>query len=48
MTKEQMMQIMRLLSGLEAIGLMQDVRLPAYLIEQIDAAVEALEREILK
>jgi hypothetical protein len=48
MTREELLKIMRLLSALEAIGLMRDQRMPDYLLEQLNDAVEMIEREILK
>ncbi len=46
MTREELLQLMRLLSALEAVGMLREPRLPDYLYEQIDAAVKLLEREI--
>jgi hypothetical protein len=48
MTKEELLMLMRLLSALEATGMMRDKSLPDYLIEDIQRAVEVLQREILK
>ena len=48
MTKEEMLMLMRLLSALEATGMMRDKELPVYLLEQVGEAVELLQREILK
>jgi hypothetical protein len=48
MTREEMLEIMRLLSALEAVGLMRDSSMPDYLLEKLDTAVKVLEREILK
>lgn len=48
MTKEEAIRIMRLLSALEAIGLMRDSKMPDYLLDNLASAVEILEREILK
>jgi hypothetical protein len=48
MTKEECLQIMRLLSALEAIGLMRGGQVPDYLLDSIGEVVAMLEREILK
>jgi hypothetical protein len=48
MTKPELLRMMRLLSALEAIGLMREPRLPDCLFEDIEAMVEILEREISK
>lgn len=48
MTKEECLRIMRLLSALEAIGLIQDKIMPDYLSDEIGNVVDILEREILK
>lgn len=48
MTKQEMLNIMRLLSALEAVGLYREPAISGYLVEQIDSAVAILEREILK
>jgi hypothetical protein len=48
MTKTEMLRMMRLLSGLEAFGLMRDHRIPDYLLEELNSLVDVLEREILK
>ena len=47
MTREEFLRIMRLLSALEAVGVLRE-KLPDYLFDEIVAAVEILEREILK
>ena len=46
--KELVLRILKLLSALEACGLMQNNRLPDYLHEEISVVVEALTQEILK
>ena len=48
MTKEEMLMLMRLLSALEATGMMRDKQIPDYLIDEIGEAVAVLQREILK
>lgn len=51
MTKEEMLRIMRLLSGMESLMYYKApelTKLPEYLLEDVDACVKILEREILK
>ena len=48
MNKELALRIIKLLSALEAAGLMVDKRIPDYLYEQIADVVEELSKEILK
>ena len=48
MTREESLRIMRLLSALEAVGIMHRDRTLDYLLDEIVAVVEILEREILK
>ena len=48
MDKTLALRIVKLLSALEAAGLMADKRLPDYLYEQIDSIVDELSKEILK
>ena len=47
MSKEQALKIVKLLSALEAAGLMRTPPLPDYLYEQIGDVVEELSKEIL-
>ena len=47
MTKLELLQMMRLLSALESVMIAKE-RVPDYLLEQLHAMVEILEREILK
>lgn len=47
MTKEELLRVMRLLSALEALGMMRDRTMPDYLLEDLSSCVEILEREIL-
>ena len=48
MTKEELLRVMRLLSAMEALGMMRDRTIPDYLLEDLTNCVEILEREILK
>ena len=48
MTKEELLRMMRLLSALEAAGMLSDKRVPDYLLDELGMMVEVLEREILK
>ena len=48
MNKELALRIIKLLSALEAAGLMADKRLPDYLYEDIGNIVDELSKEILK
>ncbi len=48
MTKDEMLDLLKLLSALEAAGVMNQPRLPAYLLEDLERAVDVLRREILK
>ncbi len=48
MTKEEMLRVMRLLSALEALGMMRDTTMPDYLLDDLCEIVRILEREILK
>ena len=47
MNKEQALKIVKLLSALEAAGLMNEKRIPDYLYEDIEAIVDELSKEIL-
>jgi len=47
MTKPELLRLMRLLSALESAMLCKE-RMPDYLIEELNAAVAVIEREILK
>ena len=47
MSKEQALKIVKLLSALEAAGLMRTPPLPDYLYKQIGDVVEELSKEIL-
>lgn len=46
LTREEMLRIMRLLSGMESVT-MAKAPIPNYLIEELNDLVEVLEREIL-
>ena len=48
MTKEQCLQILKLLSALEAWSFAKDYRLPDYLHEDLSTCIDALRGEILK
>ena len=48
MNKEQALRIVKLLSALEAAGLMAEKNLPDYLYEEISVIVDELSKEILK
>jgi hypothetical protein len=45
--KQELLRMMRLLSGLESVMLTKE-RVPDYLLEQLNEMVDILEREILK
>jgi hypothetical protein len=47
MSKQELLRMMRLLSGLESVMLTKE-RVPDYLLEQLNEMVDILEREILK
>jgi hypothetical protein len=46
-SKQELLRMMRLLSGLESVMLTKE-RVPDYLLEQLNEMVDILEREILK
>ena len=48
MTREEMLRMMRLLSGLEALGIMHQPHMPDYLLEELLDMVAVLEREIVR
>ena len=48
MTKEQALQIIKLLSAVESWSFADNHRMPDYLYEQIDEAMKLLEQEVLK
>ena len=48
MTKEQILDTLRLLSALEAWSFANNQRLPDYLLEDLGKAVEILSAEVLK
>ena len=48
MTKEQMLELIKLLSALESWSFSAGQRMPDYLFEKIDRSVVELTREILK
>ena len=48
MTKQQLIDLIKLLSALESWSFANNQRLPDYLLERIDTAMELLESEVLK
>ena len=48
MTKQEMLNLLKLLSAMESAMSINRATLPDYLFQDIDAAVAMLEREILK
>ena len=48
MTKDQMLDTIKLLSALEAWSFANQHRLPDYLLEDLDKVVKALSTEVLK
>ena len=48
MAKQELLQILKLLSAMESWAYSQSTRLPDYLVEDIQRAMEVLEREVLK
>ena len=48
MNKQQIIDLMMLLSALESWSFSAGQRLPDYLIENLNATVEALNKELLK
>lgn len=48
MTKEQILDTIKLLSALEAWSFANQHRLPDYLLEDLDKTIEALSAEVLK
>jgi len=47
MTKQELLNLLKLISAIESAMSINKATLPSYLFEQIDAAVVVLEREIL-
>ena len=48
MTKEQILDIIKVLSALEAWSFANQHRLPDYLLEDLDKSIEVLSAEVLK
>ena len=48
MTKEQILQLIKLLSAVESWSYADKHRMPDYLYERIDDAMAVLEQEVLK
>lgn len=48
MTKQQLLDLLKLLSALESWSFSNRHTLPDYLLERLDASIAILEKEILK
>ena len=48
MTKEQALQIIKLLSAVESLSFANNHQMPDYLYERMDEAMKVLEQEVLK
>ena len=48
MTKAELLDVIKLLSALEAWGFSMKETMPDYLLEDVDRVVERLSREVLK
>lgn len=48
MTKEEAMQIIKLLSAMESWSFANNQRMPEYLIQRLNESIAVLEREVLK
>jgi hypothetical protein len=48
MTKEQILQLIKLLSAVESWSFADNHRMPDYLYEKIEEAIAVLEQEVLK
>jgi len=48
MTKEQILQLIKLLSAVESWSYADKHRMPDYLYDRIDEAMKVLEQEVLK
>ena len=48
MTKEECLQIIKLLSAVESWSFADNHRMPDYLYERIDESMKLLEKEVLK
>ena len=48
MTKEELLQIIKLLSALESWSFSSKTQIPDYLLDRIDTMLERLEEELLK
>ena len=48
MTKEQLLELIKLLSALESWSFSDGQKMPDYLFEKIDKAMDELTREVLK
>jgi hypothetical protein len=48
MTKEEALQIIKLLSAMESWSFANNQKMPDYLLDRLQSAIEILEREVLK
>ena len=48
MTKEQALELIKLLSAVESWSFADKHRMPDYLYDKIDESIKALEKEVLK
>ena len=48
MTKEECLNIIKLLSAMESVSLVNGAKFPDYLYEQVSDCVEMLTKEVLK
>lgn len=48
MTKEQILECIKLLSALESWGFSNNLRMPDYLLERLDVLLAELSAEVLK
>ena len=48
MTKEQLLDLLQLLSALESWGFSSGTKIPDYLLERLDLSIDKLREEILK
>ena len=47
MTKQEALDLIKLLSAVESWGMCTDMRMPDYLTEQVDVAMKILTKEVL-
>ena len=48
MTKQELLDLLKTLSAVESWSFANNNRMPDYLLDRVDGAIETLEREILK